>query len=105
MNDKFIDQRWGNEISWFLRYRSLRRTGIGNAYFRSSQSRLAQLMDFNEAGVVNLEHFAARLETASLRRFQHKLGVPLGAELKAYFDSGIMSRHREYRSAGHPRSQ
>ena len=45
-------------------------------------------MDFNEAGVVNPEHFAARLETVSLRRFRHVLGVPLGAELKAYFDPG-----------------
>lgn len=99
MNDDSVDQRWGNEFPWFLRYPLAPTHGDWNAYFRHVQSRLAQLMDFNETGVVNPEYFAARLETASLRRFRHILGTPPGKELKAYFDPGVI--HKEARRLCH----
>jgi hypothetical protein len=62
-------------------------------------------MDFNEDGLGNFDQFGARLESDCLQRFQHRLGTPLGAELKAFFDPRYVRQTAEVSVAQDPEEQ
>jgi hypothetical protein len=100
-----LDDRWGGDVPWFLRYAHAPLAGDFATFFARVGQRLERLMDFNEVGVGNFDHFSARLETDTLQRFQHRAGVPLGGHLRAYFDPRNIRQAAELRAARDPEEQ
>jgi hypothetical protein len=89
-NPSSRDERWGDYVPWFLRHSAVLHCDDFLKFFSRASQRLERMFTFNEAGHLNLDHLGSRIETDSLQRYQHRLGIALGGQLKYYFDSGTI---------------
>lgn len=86
------DPRWGGYVPWFFRHEDFVGQGDFSIFFSRLRQRLETLFKFNEAGVENLSHFGARLETETLQRFRNDATVPINFTVLAYFDPELIAR-------------
>ncbi len=91
------DDRWGEQLPWFLRYPTTPATGDFATCFARIGQRLDRLMLYNEASVINMDHFGACLETDTLQRFHHRAGIALGGQLREYFNPAAIRQETESR--------
>lgn len=84
------DERWGAYLPWFLRHTDSQYAGDFHLFFRRLSQRLGRLIEYNEAGISNMSHFGAMLETESLQRFRYTDKNGLASQLHRYFDTNAI---------------
>lgn len=75
------DERWGDNVPWSLRYPAVSKKGDYRKFFSLLSVRLQNLLQFNEAGIANLQHFGARIESESLGRFMLLANKPIAHQI------------------------
>ncbi len=57
---------------------------------------------YNEANIINPDHFGAAIESDSLQRFPHRAGYALGPQLFEHFSSATIRKEAEARTDADP---
>lgn len=96
------DDRWGGRVPWFRRYTGAATAGSFDKCLADLGQILGKLFDFNEAEILNLDQFGAQVETDSERCFRHRAGIPLGEQLRAYFNPRAVDQEANSRALGDP---
>jgi hypothetical protein len=92
-------------LPWFRRETEAPPSGNYPGAFGLIGQLLSRLFTFNEVGVSNQDHFAAKLETDSRRRFRHQLGTPLSRELDQYFNPDTLHQEAQARILNDPEEE
>ncbi len=90
-----IDDRWGSYLPWFLRAGGHSVPGNLDLFFSRLSQRLERLIQFNEAGIPNLVHFGAWLESESLQRFRYDKERALADQIAGYYNPANIRRLAE----------
>lgn len=96
------DERWGGHIPWFLRHQDFSGSGNFSILFERLSQRFDRLFRFNEAGIQNLDHFGARLESESLQRFKHNPKKYFPEEIRDFFNPQSIQHQARMRSFKDP---
>jgi len=84
------DDRWGDYVPWFFRQTELLATGNLELFFQRLSQRLKRFFEYNEAGLTNIDHFGAYLESESLQRFRFNPKIVRFDQIAQFFDPGLI---------------
>jgi hypothetical protein len=96
------DDRWGGYVPWFFRYPEFSGQGNFELFFQRLSQRIKRLFQFNEAGLPNLPHFSAVLETETLQRYRHNPGIGLDDQIEKFFLPQHLKEEARIRCYGDP---
>lgn len=96
-NLSLSDDRWGGYVPWFLRHHDFSGNGDFETFLSRISQRLERLILYNEAGILNLEHFCACLESESFQRFRQGLDYrstnPVHKQFADFFSPKIIENN------------
>lgn len=96
------DDRWGGYVPWFLRYPEHSGRGNFELFFQRLSQRIKRLFQYNEAGLANLAHFGAVLETETLQRYRHNPVIGLDDQIEKFFLPQNLKEEARIRRYGDP---
>lgn len=90
------DPRWHGRVPWNLRHPSVRLSGDLRLWLSLVAERIESFFTYNEPGITNLGHFAARLKTETFGEPDLNSTHMLGDQLKAFFDLDSIVRQADH---------